>query len=187
VPIASRRSRSTARLRVLSDRVAFRGDGVGEVHQARIGFPSGAVRIWTYLIKRPFVMVLAIRGNRVVLVRQHRYPQGFAWEVVKGGIERGETSLAAAKRELREETGYTARRWQRIARIMVAPGYFNQASAVYVAMNLRVGTPSPEANGEILRVAVVTAARVRQMIARGAVYDSTTLAGLLLARRFFPL
>ena len=160
---------------------------MGSVHETRLRFPSGAVRTWTYLIKPPFVMVLALAGKQLVLVRQHRYPQRRAWEAVKGGIERQETPLDAAKRELREETGFTARRWRSLGRIMVAPGYFNQAGYVFLARNLRAGTAQPETNGEVLKVATATPARVRTLLARGGIYDSVTMAGLLMARRFFPL
>lgn len=175
------------RLTVLSDRVVFRGDGVGAVHETRLRFPRGVVRTWTYLVKRPFVMVLAVRGRRLVLVRQYRYPEPPTWEVVKGGIERRERPLAAAQRELNEETGLTARRWRKLGRLMVAPGYFNQVGEVFAAEELRPGPAQPETNGEMLQVALVSAPRLRQMIKDRQVYDSTTLAGLLLARKFFPL
>ncbi|MDO8559528.1 MAG: NUDIX hydrolase [bacterium] len=182
-----RKSRTRSGLRVLSSRVAFRGDGVGSVHETRLRFPSGAVRTWTYLIKSPFVMVLAVQGNRLVLVRQRRYPQGQAWEVIKGGIERREAPMSAAKRELREETGFTARRWRRLARLMVAPGYFNQTGYVYLAQGLHAGVAQPETNGEMLKVVMATPARVRSLLAQGGIYDSVTMAGLLLARKYFPL
>ena len=186
--MAARRSpRRSTRLRVLASRVAFSGSGVGRVYETRLRFPSGVVHTWTYLVKRPFVMVLALQGQRLVLVRQHRYPERRAWEVVKGGIERRESPLVAARRELQEETGFTARRWKQLGRIVVAPGYFNQAGVVFLARGLVPGSASPETNGEILQVALVPAVSVRRMITRGDVHDSTTLAGLLLAKKYFPL
>lgn len=184
---ASRHVRSTGRPRVISDRVVYRGDGVGAVHETRLRFGSGAVRTWSYLIKRPFVVIVALVGIRVVLVRQHRYPQPPAWELVKGDSERGETFLAAARRELREETGLTGGRWRKLGRIMPAPGYFNQSGFVYLATGLRTGQPEPESNGEVLQQRLASGPGVSRMIHRGLIYDNTTLAGLLLARKYFPL
>ncbi|MDD5110756.1 MAG: NUDIX hydrolase, partial [Patescibacteria group bacterium] len=143
---------------------------------------------WSYCVKSPFVLVLVLQGNRLVLVRQNRYPERQpTWEVVKGGIERGESPLAAARRELKEETGFYAKRFLRIGRLVVAPGYFNQPGIVYVAKQLTPGVSHPEANGEILEVMRASPARIRQMIAHGDLYDSTTFAGLLMARKFFPV
>lgn len=188
-PVSSASSRQPSpKVKVLADRVVYRGGGVGEVHQTTLRFSSRRVRTWSYCVKAPFVMVLALHGNRLVLVRQNRYPQRRnTWEVVKGGVERGESALAAARRELMEETGFSAKRVFRIGRFMVAPGYFNQPGTVYLAQQLTPGVPHPESNGEILEVMLASPSRVRQMIARGDLYDSTTFAGLLMARKFFPL
>lgn len=185
-PVGSRRA-ATSRPRVISDRVVYRGDGVGAVHETRLRFGRGVVRTWSYLIKRPFVMIVALVGRRVVLVRQHRYPQPPAWELVKGNIERGESPMAAARRELREETGWHGGRWQRLGQVMPAPGYFNQPGFVFLARDLQPGNSLPESNGEVLGLRRSSRSEVNRFIDRGLIYDNTTLAGLLLARKYFPL
>ena len=70
---------------------------------------------------------------------------------------------------------------------MVAPGDFNQTGYVYLAQGLHAGVAQPETNGEMLKVVMATPARVRSLLAQGGIYDSVTMAGLLLARGYFPL
>lgn len=169
-------------LRKLSDRVVHQSHGVGAVHVARLRSPSGEVHTWSYLVKRPFVVVVACTRRGVVFVRQHRYPQRRpTWELVKGGVERRESPVRSAQRELVEETGYRASRWQRLGQFVIAPGYFHQRGYVYLARALRTGRHRPETGEVGLEVAVIPWQRIPRYLREGAINDSTTLAGLYLA------
>lgn len=72
--------------------------------------------------------VLAVDDQRrVLLVRQYRWPaQRAMWELCAGRVDPGETPLAAAKRELREETGLRARRWKKLSRFWASPGFLDE-------------------------------------------------------------
>ncbi|MFQ5723811.1 MAG: NUDIX hydrolase, partial [Terriglobia bacterium] len=92
------------------------------------------------------VAVLAMfPDGRLLLVRQYRYPaDDFLWELVAGHIERGESPRAAARRELAEETGYRARRLERLVEFYPSPGFLGEKMIVYRARGLRAGRARPE-------------------------------------------
>ncbi len=84
---------------------------------------------------------------RVLLERQYRHAaQSMMWELPAGRIDDGETSLTAAKRELLEETGYTARHWKRILHFYVSPGFLDETMTIYLAHGLQAGKARPEAD-----------------------------------------
>jgi ADP-ribose pyrophosphatase len=133
-------------------------------------------------------VVLAVdesrREPRVLLARQYRHAAGRAlWELPAGRIDRGETALAAAKRELREETGFAARCWQRALLFYSSPGFLDEAMAVYLARDLHAGTAEPEED-EVISLRFFTLSQAVRMAEKGRLQDSKTIAGVLwLARR----
>src|SRR5574341_2267217 len=88
--------------------------------------------------------------GRILLVRQFRLPaQQSLWELPAGRLDRGETPLRAAKRELIEETGYQAHRWTRLVSFYPSPGYCSERMTIYLAEDLTPGTARPEADESI--------------------------------------
>lgn len=88
--------------------------------------------------------------DHVVLVKQYRHPLGReTWEIVAGGIDPGETPEAAAARELREETGYVAKRWRRITSAYSAPGFCTELLYFFEASDLEGGAADPQDGEEI--------------------------------------
>ncbi|MCP5112423.1 MAG: NUDIX hydrolase, partial [bacterium] len=87
------------------------------------------------------VMMAVDERNRILLVRQYRLPaQAYLWELPAGRLDEGENTLQAARRELREETGYRARRWKKLISFYPSPGFLTEKMTVYLATELSAGT-----------------------------------------------
>ena len=78
--------------------------------------------------------------KRILLVRQYRLPVGkYLWELPAGKVDQGETPLQAAKRELAEETGYRAKKWEKLAIFYPSPGFLAEKMTIYLAHDLTEG------------------------------------------------
>lgn len=132
------------------------------------------------------VVVLAhLPDERLVLVRQYRYPAGQAlWELVAGGLEPGETQLEAARRELMEETGYVARAVTPLFDFFPSPGILTERMFLVEARGLIRAQARPDED-ERIRIGRFSVAQLRRMLRSGKIRDGKTLAGLywLLATR----
>jgi ADP-ribose pyrophosphatase len=118
--------------------------------------------------------------GRVLLVRQWRHAVGRAlWEIPAGTLTRGEDPEAAARRELAEETGYTAQVWERLGGGPVAPGYSAEILHLFAARQLRPGEPHTDPDENVI-AQLFTAAEAAALIAEDGA-DLKTVAGLALA------
>jgi ADP-ribose pyrophosphatase len=124
------------------------------------------------------VLVVDEEG-RVLLARQYRHAAGqFLYELPAGRIDQGENALAAAKRELLEETGYTARKWKRILRFWASPGFVAETMSLFLARELQPGPAQPEED-EAIEIQFVPLKKVVAMVVSGAIQDAKTIAGVL--------
>lgn len=125
------------------------------------------------------VLLPVLHNSKILLVRQYRYTVGrFLWELPAGRIETGESPLVAARRELQEETGYTARRWRRLLQLFPTPGFVNEVMFLYRAEGLRPGRARPEAD-EAIHVRAFALGELLGMIERGTLADAKSVAGIL--------
>lgn len=167
---------------MLSSRVVFRGP-VFHVTSERVQEPSG-IRVRRDVVRHPgSIVILAVDDSRnpprVLLERQYRHAAGgYTWELPAGSMDPGESELAAAKRELLEETGYRARRWQRALKFFSSPGFLDETMSVYLARGLDAGPAQPEAD-EVITVRFVPLPVAVDMAMRGRIADGKTIAGLL--------
>lgn len=167
---------------VLSSREVYRGP-VFWITTDQAFEPSG-VRARRDIVRHTgSVVVMAVDESgaepRILLVRQYRHAaQQYLWELCAGRIDEGESELVAAKRELHEETGFTARRWKRILRYYASPGFVAETMAVYVARDLQAGTAQPEEDEEIEVKFFPLSQAVRQVMT-GRILDGKTIAGVL--------
>jgi len=125
-----------------------------------------------------------VRDPRVLLERQYRHvAQERIWELCAGRIDPGETQLAAAKRELLEETGYTAQHWRRAFSFYASPGFLDEQMHVYVAGGLTKGAAQPEEDEQIT-TRLIGLSRALSMVMSGTIYDAKTMATLLWYARY---
>ncbi len=115
----------------------------------------------------------------VLLEWQYRYAANqFMWELPAGRIDEGEEELPAAKRELLEETGYTAKKWKRVLFYYPSPGFMDETMAVYLATGLTAGQATPEEDESIAH-RFFPLSRVTGMILRGTIRDGKTIGAIL--------
>jgi ADP-ribose pyrophosphatase len=127
------------------------------------------------------VAILPVHDDgRVILIRQYRCAYGKqVIEVPAGRIDRGETPLQAAKRELREEVGLGARKWQRLLRILPSPGFCDEAVTIYRATGF-FESPAEADPDERIQVMDMPARAALDLVERGRIEDGKTVVALLL-------
>jgi ADP-ribose pyrophosphatase len=178
--VASRK-KSKSLVRVISSKTAFRGP-VFSVMTDEVEEP-GNVRARRDVIRHSgSIVILPLddsgRMPLVLLERQYRYAAGRRmWELPAGRVDPGENHLAAAKRELIEETGYTASRWQKALFFYVSPGFLDESMTVYLASGLKKGVAQPEED-ERITVRFFTLQQAVRMAMSGKIIDAKTIASL---------
>jgi ADP-ribose pyrophosphatase len=146
----------------------------------------GGVRADRDIIVHPgSVVVLPILADgRVLLIRQYRHTVGgFLWELVAGRKEPDESPSLAARRELLEETGYTARRLRRLLHIIPTPGFVKEWMWIFAAEGLVEGAAQPEED-ERITPRIFSLKQVDSMIRGGRLRDAKSIAGLLYYMRY---
>ena len=179
-PKPERHSRTKARL--VSSRTVYRGP-VFWVTTDHVDEPGG-VRVRRDVVRHSgSVVVLAVDDSRsaprILLERQYRHAATeYLWELPAGRIDPGEPALKAAKRELLEETGYTAARWRRVLHFYASPGFVAETMTVYLATGLCAGQAQPEED-EIIYKRMVPLTTAVGMVIRGTIRDAKTISSVL--------
>ena len=174
-----------AKAKLVSSKLAFQGR-VFNVFTDTLQEPSGHRHIKDVIRHNGSVVMLAVDERKnpadpdVILERQYRHAAGqFLLELPAGSRNPGEAPLAAAKRELIEETGYRARRWTMLLRYFASPGFLGEWMQIYLARDLREGTARPELDEQI-EVLRMPLSQAMKMIAEGKIHDGKTIIGLSL-------
>ncbi|MBT9568729.1 MAG: NUDIX hydrolase [Thiobacillus sp.] len=162
----------------LDSETVFKGR-LMHVKRDRVRLPDGGESTREYIVHPGAVVVIPVFDNGdLLLERQHRYPlrRDFI-ELPAGKIDAGEADLSCAKRELEEETGYTASEWREVTTIYPCIGYSDERLAFYLARGLVEGSHGrdPDEFLEILRVPFDEA---MDWVRSGRICETKTVIGL---------
>ena len=144
--------------------------------------PNGH-KIKLELIRHPGASaVVPLKENRqVVIIRQYRYAAGgMIYEIPAGRLDPGEAPLSCAKRELSEEVGLKAAKWDQLGSILTTPGFTDEKIHIFLASELEQ-TPKNQELDEIIEVVEKPFDELISMIEEGKIIDGKTICGLMLA------
>ncbi len=175
----------TQNAQILSSELVFDGP-LFRVFRDEVVEPAG-VRVSRDIVRHNgSVVILAVDSSKskhdpwIVMERQYRHAAGqYLWEVPAGKIDLGEEPLAAAQRELAEETGYRARKWKTLATYYASPGFVGEAMMLYLAEDLYAGDASPEED-EKIELRLIKLSEIVKLIGKGAIHDGKTMIAALL-------
>ena len=165
----------TTAWRVVTRRRIYRNPWIS-VREDVMRRPDGSRGTYGIIDVADAVSIVAAGGGRLCLVRQFRPSWGRRiWEVPCGGIHRGESPLAAAKRELLEEAGITAGRWHRAGIVQSNDPMVNRFH-VFLAQNLSFGRHRREQSESDMESRMWTLDEFRRAVLSGAIRDDMTIA-----------
>ena len=157
------------------DRVRFPDGSEGDLEIIRHPGASAVV---------PFLSDPRGEDPQVLLLRQYRYAaDGYLFEIPAGRLDDGETPEACATRELKEETGCSAKSMQRLTTIFTTPGFIDERIHLFLAEGLTQGETNKEKD-EFAETVAMPLSRALTMIEQGEISDGKTIVGLLFAAGF---
>jgi ADP-ribose pyrophosphatase len=171
-----------ARAKLISSRIVYRGPAFW-VTKDMVLEPGGVYARRDIVHHSGSVVILVVDDSakepRVLLERQYRHAANdFLWELPAGRVDPGEKVLPAAKRELREETGYTATSWRRIFKFYASPGFVAETMSVYLATGLQAGKAQPEED-ERIHIRMMPLSGAVRMVVKGKIRDAKTISSVL--------
>ena len=133
------------------------------------------------IIKHPgaAAMLAFDEKDRIILVRQHRYPHGYVLEIPAGTLEKGESPKACALREIQEETGYKAKRMSHLVTYYPSIGYNTEAIHCFVASGLTRVKKKLDTD-EFITVKKMELPKLLRMIKAGKIIDSKTICAVMI-------
>lgn len=152
------------------------------VRKDEVELPNGhkAIREW---IKHPgaSAVIPLLPDNQIILVRQFRYPVGkVTLEVPAGKLDKvGEDPIECAKRELSEETGYTAKKIWKLTTIATTVGFSDEYIHLYAATDLTAGEKHPDSD-EFINAVKIPLTAALQMVESGKIFDAKSAVSILL-------
>jgi ADP-ribose pyrophosphatase len=153
----------------------------------RLRLPNGAEGEWE-CVRHPggALAVPVTPDGKLVLVRQYRFTaQGRLLEFPAGTVEPNEDPATTIQREIEEETGYRAHRWQSLGKFFLAPGYSDEIIYAFLAQELELlETPPEQDEDEDIETVLMTPSELEKAILNGEPIDAKSICSFYLARPF---
>ncbi|SEC26886.1 NUDIX hydrolase [Terriglobus roseus] len=170
---------------ILKSKLAYQGK-VFSVYTEQVREPNGVEAVRDVVRHSGSVVVLAVDETTnpadplIVIERQFRHAADqYLLELPAGRVEPGENVLAAAKRELIEETGYRAKKWTKLVRYYASPGFVGEWMEIYLASGIVAGTAEPE-DDERIEVSLMPLSQLLKMCTSGQIHDGKTIVGTMI-------
>jgi ADP-ribose pyrophosphatase len=129
------------------------------------------------------IIVPVLDDNRLVFIWNYRHPiQGWELELPAGLVDAGEDPESGAKRELKEETGYSARSWKNLGWLHTLPGISSQRAHIFLARQLTKGRVNREPY-ENMQIKILNAKTAYRLLWTGKIIHSPTVSALGLAEK----
>jgi len=173
-------------LEILSPRLFFQGRKFQfEVNKLRL--PNGVEGEWE-CVRHPggALAVPFTHEGELVLVRQYRFAlETRLLEFPAGTVEKGETPENTIKREIEEETGYSAKKWRNLGKFPLAPGYSDEYIYAFLAQDLeKLPHPPSQDEDEDIEVVLMTPTAFEELALTSSEIDAKTITSYFLARPF---
>lgn len=153
-----------------------------KVFEDIVELPNGLKLDYYWVEKIPVVVVLPVLSDKIILVKQYRYPiKSDSLELPAGHIWPEEKPEECAKRELKEETGFTANRIEKLLEYHPSTEYSDQVYYIFIAEELKEGEKNQE-KYEIIDLKLLTVESVTKRIMNGDITDGRTITAVLLAK-----
>ncbi len=183
-PAAPQRRKTDEKAVILKSKTSYTGK-VFSVTTDTVIEPGGVKSTRDVIRHNGSVVVLAVDTSAnpadpsVVIIRQYRHAAAqFLLEIPAGRIDAGEKPLAAAKRELIEETGVRAKKWSKLTKYYASPGFLAETMQIYLAEGLTFGVATPE-DDEKIELMKLPLSELLGRVQRGEILDGKTIIGLL--------
>ncbi len=165
---------------ILNSRTVYQNPWMS-VQEDTVITPTGKRGVYGYVQSNDSVMVVVLnKKGEIYLVHTFRYPdQSWNWELPGGGGDQ-QHPVAAAKRELEEETGILARDWERLGKTSVCNGLMTEKMTTYLARDLSFSGTRESTDEQIIDARFFSQDEIHAMIDRGDINDAQSITGLFL-------
>lgn len=131
------------------------------------------------------VVVPVLKNGKIILISQYRYPMNeVVVELPAGKLDKNEDPLIAAKRELKEETGYSTEALFKLGKIFSTPGFCTEVLHIYLAENLIEGEHAREEGEESMKLIELSIEEIEEKIFKGEIVDAKTISGIFMYKIF---
>ena len=168
--------------KILESEVVFKGK-VFDLQVDQIEYDSGNKGVRETAVHQGGAVAVAVKyDGKIIFVKQFRYPlQKVLLELPAGKLNKGEDPMVCAVRELEEETGYKAKKVEKLGAICTTPGFCTEILHIYLAEDLIPGDHNREEGEFGMEIIELTLDQAEEKIRSGEIFDAKTICGIHLA------